>query len=459
LIGARLDQKYQLIRLLGEGAMGSVYEAIHQRTGRRVAVKIIKSGKLALGPERDRASRFRREARAGGSIESPHIVQILDSGEDPATGTLYLVMERLVGEDLQHLLDRVGSLPASVALSLAGQALIGLQKAHAAGIVHRDIKPANLFLARQDGGEIVVKILDFGIAKVRVDPLDTSATTGITHTGGFLGSPLYMSPEQVHDSRSVDHRADLWSLASTLYCALAGSAPHHEIASVGRLIVAICTVPAPPIAGRAAGISPELAAMVHRALVIAPDERWPDATAMLAAIRALLPEGFALREETLLDLAEATPKARAAAPLVTTEPVEGAENKLPFETTAPDSRPPSSEARSFRPWMVGAGVALAAAALGVVIAYRVREAPPPAPALHAYLAVPGDSHVEVDRVPVPVKEGEIEVSGAPGSVHRVWIFTGTVQRRVEVCLSESGPFTRELDVGTLPSTQSGVPEQ
>jgi serine/threonine-protein kinase len=137
----------------------------------------------------------------------------------------------------------------------------------------------------------------FGIAKVRVDPLDTSATTGITHTGGFLGSPLYMSPEQVHDSRSVDHRAYLWSLGSALYCAFAGCAPHQEIASTGRLIVAICTVPAPPIAERAARISPEIAAVVHRALVIAPDERWPDATAMLEAIRTLVPGGFVLREE------------------------------------------------------------------------------------------------------------------------------------------------------------------
>src|SRR5689334_4031844 len=166
LIGSMLDRKYRLVQLLGKGGMGSVYEAEHTGTGRHVAVKLISRRLLSHGSEGPR--RFRREARAAGTIDSPHIVQILDSGSDDASGSLYLVMEYLHGEDLQRLIDRVGPLPPEVALRVVAQALLGIQKAHEASIVHRDIKPANLFLAKRDDGEVTVKLLDFGIAKVTV---------------------------------------------------------------------------------------------------------------------------------------------------------------------------------------------------------------------------------------------------------------------------------------------------
>ncbi len=150
-VGRTIDRKYALLRLLGRGGMGEVYEADHLGTGRRVAVKLIHGERLERGAEAE--GRFRREARAVGAAHSPHIVEVLDAGEDAETGDLYLVMEHLRGEDLQHLLDRVGPLPPVVALRIAAQALVGLARAHEAGIVHRDIKPANIFLARGDGGD------------------------------------------------------------------------------------------------------------------------------------------------------------------------------------------------------------------------------------------------------------------------------------------------------------------
>src|SRR5262249_54463465 len=163
---------------LGEGGMGAVYEALHIATLRRVAVKIINPD-LPF-PVAETVSRFRREAKAAGAIDSPHIVQILDAGEDEPTRTLYLVMEHLSGEDLQHLIDRAGPLRPDAALRVAAQALLGIQKAHEAGVIHRDIKPANLFLAHRDG-EITVKILDFGIAKITADALqELPHTTGLT---------------------------------------------------------------------------------------------------------------------------------------------------------------------------------------------------------------------------------------------------------------------------------------
>jgi serine/threonine-protein kinase len=467
LLGATLDRKYKLVRLLGEGAMGSVYEALHNRTGRRVAVKLIKSSQLALDadPTSDSASRFRREARAAGALDSPHVVQILDSGEDAATGALYLVMERLEGEDLQHLIDREGRLPPTVALIIAGQALLGLQTAHAAGIVHRDIKPANLFLARRGDGEVTVKLLDFGIAKVRSDPLATSAPTAITRPGGFLGSPLYMSPEQVRDSKEVDHRADVWSLGSALYCALAGAAPHQDIASIGPLILAICSSPATPVEDRAAGISPEIAAVVRRAIALARDDRWPDATAMLEAIRPLVPEGFALREERLVGLGGPGPRPSVPVELTPTQPVAGEHDKLPFETTvehftAPP--PPPQPRRRVWPWLAGATLAALVIALVIALALALHRTASPAttPLLRAPIAVPSDAQAEVDHVRVPVKDGAIEIGGQMGSAHWVHLIRGNRELLVKVYLTVDGASRADIDFEPAPPSNRGrVPVQ
>jgi Tol biopolymer transport system component/serine/threonine protein kinase len=365
-VGTTLDRKYRLLRVLGSGGMGQVYEAEHTGTGRRVAVKLIHGGLLARG-EAGR-ERFRREARAVGALHTSHIVEVLDTGEDPASGDLYLVMERLRGDDLQRLIDRVGPLPPDVALRVAAQALVGLVKTHEVGIVHRDIKPANLFLARGDEGEITVKILDFGIAKVMHDALLVGNATGLTHSGGLLGSPLYMSPEQVQSSRSVDHRTDLWSLGSALYCALAGRAPFHDVESVGKLIVTICSRPPPRLRDVAPWVPPGVADVVHAALTIDADQRYPSAAAMLSAVRALLPGGSALREEMLTGV---SPELRAAV-------------HADVATTTPDPPPappaPSVPRSRLRwRWLAGIGVVAAIVALGAAgVVVSGRDTPPPA---------------------------------------------------------------------------------
>src|SRR5262249_29336257 len=146
----------------------------------------------------------------------------------------------------------------------AAQALVGLVAAHAAGIVHRDIKPANLFLSRGDAGEVTVKLLDFGIAKVTHEP----PRAVLTRTAGLLGSPLYMAPEQMQNSKAVDGRADLWSIGSALYCALAGRAPFAHVANVFELLPAIRAGGAPPLWDLAPWVPPETAAAVHRALAV-----------------------------------------------------------------------------------------------------------------------------------------------------------------------------------------------
>jgi serine/threonine-protein kinase len=281
--------------------MGVVYTARDRAVGGTVAVKVL-HGHL-LDPAGEASRRFRREAEAARAICSDHAVRVLDAGTDEATGYHYLVTERLDGEDLQRLLDRTGPLAPGAAIAVACQALAGLAAAHEARVVHRDVKPANLFLARSASGEVTVKVLDFGIAKVRPDPLASTAVGATTTAGGLLGSPLYMSPEQVQGDRAIDHRTDLWSLGCVLYAALAGQAPHQPREHVGAILFAICSAPPPPLAVVAPWVPPEVAAAVHGALSIRPHERYASAADMLAALRPLADPG-ALTEAALVPSGE-----------------------------------------------------------------------------------------------------------------------------------------------------------
>ncbi len=322
---ALIDGKYQLVRCLGEGGMGAVYEGRHTGTGRRVAVKLVSSDALSKGP--DVAERFRREAMASGAIESQYIAHVLDTGMDGRTGSPYIVMELLVGEDLQRTIKRVRRFTPDTALRIGAQALMGLQRAHDAGVIHRDVKPANLFLSRRDH-EVVVKLLDFGIAKVRVDPL-TSEETDKTRSGMMLGSPLYMSPEQARGKKTIDHRSDLFSLGVVLYELLSGKTPHAKSETIGDLIVRICGEPARPLQEVAPSVSAAAAAIVQKAIALDPGERFASADAMLAAIRALLPAGFALDAGILPPSPDAS---RAVAP-------SGVRAAQPSRPELPPSRP------------------------------------------------------------------------------------------------------------------------
>ncbi|WP_437282407.1 serine/threonine-protein kinase [Sorangium sp. So ce375] len=297
LIGERFGGAYQVVRLLGQGGMGAVYEAEHVETRERVALKCI-DGTLVV-PGKNGLHRFQREVKAMGAIDTEHMVRVLDAGTDPERKVPFMVMEFLEGEDLQHLLDRVECLEPDTALRIAAQVCIGLQKAHEARVVHRDIKPANLFLARKADGEVVVKILDFGIAKIKPEPSQGGPTTGLTRTGGILGSPMYMSPEQARGLSDIDYRTDLWSLGMVLYVALAGELPHGHISAFGDLIMAICAQPPRSVQAFAPWVQPDVAAVVHRALALDAGDRFPSAASMLEAIRPLVPGGFALREELL----------------------------------------------------------------------------------------------------------------------------------------------------------------
>ncbi len=327
-----IDGKYQVIRQLGRGGMGVVLEAVHLATGRRVAVKLIVDDEQRASAES--VTRFQRETRVVGGIDSRHVVQVLDGGVDAATGNPYMVMELLAGEDLLQLVRRQRALTPELAVRIGAQACAGLQRAHEAGITHRDIKSANLFLARVEGDEVIVKILDFGIAKLRNDAA-TRQNTGmsLTQTGTVLGSPMYMSPEQAMGTKDTDARSDLWSLGVVLYEVLCGRTPHADCPTMGALIVAICTQPPRPLTQIAPWIPAPVAAVVHRALSIDPAQRFQSAAEMRAELNAFLPGGAGLhvrmldpapaaveRPESLRPLSTGAPWTSGSVPRVTPHP-------------------------------------------------------------------------------------------------------------------------------------------
>jgi serine/threonine protein kinase len=300
--------KYELTRRIGAGGMGQVYEAIHATRGTRVALKIMHPHVALVGVDGDGRSkrdeivgRFEREARSMAAIHSEHVVDVLDAGTDQDSGRPYIVMELLHGEDLESLAKRLGPIAPELSLRIAAQACLGLSAAHAAGVVHRDIKMANLYLAKK-GDERVLKILDFGIAKIAMDQFHSAHDKGLTSTGNLLGSPQYMSPEQAQGLKTIDHRADIWSMGVVLYRCLTATTPFSG-ESLGQLILAVCSESPRPIEDAAPWISPGIAAIVHRALRRQPEDRFSSIDAMLAAIRQLS-RGHTIEESAIMPLPE-----------------------------------------------------------------------------------------------------------------------------------------------------------
>lgn len=265
--------RYRLEHPLGDGGFGVVYRAVHTMLGQPVAIKLLHA---THARDAEIVERFFREARAAASVGSPHIVGVSDCGL-AADGQPFLVMELLRGEVLEDVLTRRGTLDPQRAVDLILQVLDGLAAAHAAGIVHRDLKPANIFVTDDE----LVKILDFGISKMRVS--DHGA--GLTKTGTVMGTPSYMAPEQLRGARDVDPRSDLYAAAVVAYEMLAGQTPHVGN-SYEDVVVKVCTEPPAPLLERASGVAPALAGVIERGLARDRDARWPDALAFATALRA-----------------------------------------------------------------------------------------------------------------------------------------------------------------------------
>jgi serine/threonine-protein kinase len=271
--GQTLAGKYRIDRVLGAGAMGMVLGASHLVLGSRVAIKVMLGGGRK---GREHEDRFLREARVASMLKSEHAGKVLDVGVTEQ-GAPYIVMEFLDGQDLGALLQARGPLPVIDAVTYILQACEAIAEAHALGIVHRDIKPANLFLTTGVTGAPCVKVVDFGIAK-QVD-----GGTALTQTGAVLGSPLYMSPEQIRGSRDVDGRSDIWALGVTLYQLLAGLTPFHA-ETLMAVVTLINLDPPTPLTDYRPDVAPNLAAVLAQCLEKDPARRWPNVAAFAAAL-------------------------------------------------------------------------------------------------------------------------------------------------------------------------------
>jgi len=255
--GDVLAGKYTVERVLGAGGMGVVVAAHHIHLDEHVAIKFMLPEIAAKGGEP--VSRFMREGRAAVKIRSEHVARVTDVGLLD-NGAPYLVMEYLQGRDLEQVLRASGRLPVEDALDYVLQASEAIAEAHSLGIVHRDLKPANLFLAHRADGSPCVKVLDFGISKMA-----RSGASGVTRTQAMMGSPLYMSPEQVTSAGAVDARADIWSLGVMVYQLVSGQLP-FEADTLAQLVYKIVHTQAPPLRDVVPGVHPSLDAAVMRCL-------------------------------------------------------------------------------------------------------------------------------------------------------------------------------------------------
>jgi eukaryotic-like serine/threonine-protein kinase len=294
--------KYRIRHVIGRGGMGVVYAAHHELLGQSVAMKVLR-------PEAAKATtaiaRFINEGRAAARLENVHVARVMDVGT-LAGGLPFLVFEMLDGIDLAGLLETSGPLPVTSAVDYLMEAMEAVAEAHSVGIIHRDLKPSNLFLARRKDGE-TIKVLDFGIAKALTDD---SSTIGMTATHAVLGSPLYMSPEQLRSARDIDARADIWSLGVIAYELLSGQVP-VKAPNVVALFAAIQENEIRPLSELRPDAPPGLVAAVHRCLQRAATDRFACVTDLAVE---LAPHGSSVAAASLQRIRAILPGPRPLAP-------------------------------------------------------------------------------------------------------------------------------------------------
>jgi eukaryotic-like serine/threonine-protein kinase len=378
--GEVVGEKYRLVRLLGEGGMGAVYEARHEAIGRRFAVKFLHA---ELASHAEILARFRREAQSAGSLENENIAAVTDFGTHQ--GAPYIVMEFLEGQDLAKVLAQLGTLPVPRAAHILIQVCRGLAAAHARGIVHRDLKPENLLLQQRGDGSDLVKILDFGIAKLKNNEQAGSATrTGIT-----LGTPYYMPPEQARGQKELDERADIYALGVILYEVFSGQKPHNG-ENYNAILYSILMQAAPRLETFRPDLPPDLCAVVHRAMAADANERFASVSELAQALapyagRAITPAPTIGHASTVM--APPSSQLRAMTPGPPAHPALSNSTRAPVALTPLGNTIPNKPSRA--PVWIGLSVLVLGG--GGAVAWALSRPTPPAEPTAASVPAPAVS--------------------------------------------------------------------
>jgi eukaryotic-like serine/threonine-protein kinase len=396
-VGEVLAQKYRVDRILGVGGMGVVVAATHLQLDQKVALKFMLKEAFA-NPQA--LARFQREAKAAVRLKSEHVARVSDTGTFE-NGSPYIVMEYLEGYDLAEELKRTGPLPPWVVAEYVVQACDALAEAHSLGIIHRDLKPANLFLSRRADGSPLVKVLDFGISKVN-SLTDPHAATAMTKTGGLMGSPLYMSPEQIRSSKDVDPRTDVWSLGIIMYELLGGRVPFDADTMGGLLAVVMMDVPVPLHVVRP-DTPPAISALVDKCLQKAVDARCRNVADIARGLAPFCPPRTLPLVDRIVTMVGSQGGALARTEFARTEidaspPISGsAPRSGPYHSgpsrtanawagTDPAVKPPSSKVGLVAAAIIGGALVLGGLMFGAILHFHSSRLPS-TPDSHAVAAV------------------------------------------------------------------------
>lgn len=363
--------KYRIERVLGRGGMGVVVAATHLRLDEKVAIKFLLPG--ALG-NADALGRFDREARAAAKIRSEHVAKVLDVS-NLENGAPFMVMEHLEGNDLAQVVRKKGPLAIVSAVTFMLQVCEVLAEAHAQGIVHRDLKPGNLFVTTRADGTPSIKVLDFGISKMMEGGATSEPQAVLTSTNTVLGSPIYMSPEQMTTPKAVESRADIWSFGATLYMLLTGKPP-FDGDSIAQVCGMILVAKPPNLLELRPDAPPALGEIITRCLQRKIDDRWPNVGALAAALAPFAGESGRLSAERAQRVLETTGSLGKHVPAL----AAASGGSIQATPASPDKAPPKTmvgwantgdaaiEApRSRLQWPLIAGGVMAVLAVGVLI--------------------------------------------------------------------------------------------